>query len=87
MSRKKKTEQQGQETVTEPAEQYSAPEAPVEQRLSIEQVALMHGSKFSPPFKSHHMKSILSFCASTGASPEGSEEELLKVLKAYGYKI
>jgi len=56
---------------------------PVKIILSIEQVARMKIKGLKP----HHIKPLLKFCNSSGYSASGTEEEMVRVLRLFGYAL
>jgi len=55
------------------------------QLLSLEQVASMHADKFIPKFKPNHLSGLVAFCNHKGYPIIGTEEQMLDVMKQYGY--
>lgn len=101
MARKKKTEQQQEQSsptaelafvpvseVVEMKDMEQAPKPSVEPViLSLEQVALANAARLSPTYKAHHLSSLKAFCKNRGLPESGSEEQMLDVLRSYGYKF
>lgn len=55
------------------------------QMLSLEQVASMHADKFVPKYKPNHLSGLVAFCNHKGYPTVGTTEQMLDVMKQYGY--
>lgn len=80
---KKITEEQSQVAENKASE---APQPQV-QSLSLEQVANMFSDRLIPKYKPSHLSGLIAFCNHKGYPVSGTEEQMLDVMKQYGYIV
>lgn len=87
MAREKKTKKASEEQ-SQPAENKASEAQVVQQQvLSLEQVANMFADKLVPKFKASHLSGLIAFCNHKGYPTSGTSEQMLDVMKQYGYIV
>ena len=85
---KEKKSKKSMEEQSQPVENKASEAEPVqEQVLSLEQVANMVADKLVPKYKPSHLSGLLAFCSHKGYPTSGTSEQMLDVMKQYGYIV
>jgi hypothetical protein len=85
MAKEKKSKKVAEELVEVPENKASEAEASLPQLLSLEQVASMFADKLVPKYKPSHLSGLIAFCNNKGYATSGTSEQMLDVMKQYGY--
>lgn len=87
MAKEKKSKKASEESL-EIVENKASEALPVEpQVLALEQVAVMSADKLVPKYKPNHLSGLIAFCNHKGYPTSGTEEQMLDVMKQYGYIV
>lgn len=87
MAKEKKSKKLSEEQVELPENKASEAESAEPQVLSLEQVATMAADKLVPKYKPNHLSGLIAFCNHKGYPTSGTEEQMLDVMKQYGYIV
>lgn len=87
MAKEKKSKKLSEEQVEFPENKASEAELAEPQVLSLEQVATMAADKLVPKYKPNHLSGLIAFCNHKGYPTSGTEEQMLDVMKQYGYIV
>jgi hypothetical protein len=85
MAKEKKTKKVAEEQSQVVENKASEAEPAQPQVLSLEQVATMAADKLVPNYKPSHLNGLLAFCNHKGYPTSGTSEQMLDVMKQYGY--
>jgi hypothetical protein len=85
MAKEKKTKKVAEEQSQVVENKASEAEPAQPQVLSLEQVATMAADKLVPKYKPSHLNGLLAFCNHKGYPTSGTSEQMLDVMKQYGY--
>jgi len=85
MAKDKKTKKAAEEQLQAIENKASEAEPMQPQVLSLEQVATMAADKLVPKYKPSHLSGLLAFCNHKGYPTSGTSEQMLDVMKQYGY--
>ena len=87
MAKEKKSKKPQEEQIEVVVNKASEAELSQPQVLSLEQVAAMTADKLVPKYKPNHLSGLIAFCNHKGYPTSGTEEQMLDVMKQYGYIV